>query len=434
MKRALVISALMLQVVAFFGVSRAQTEEPKYLRLPHRFQIFLEGGGSVPSQPSVFKDLWNPAFGLGIGAGVSIFPWLEVNGGFTVMSFALNSLSAKGVLGYQGIKEVEGGAVSTKQFYGSARFIAVPKARTNPFVEAAVGYYKTSGDNVVIEDEINNSMESVSGMFVSPSVGIQYALGDYWTAYTRYCYILNLSDKFAPATCYSVPRACARLTAAIRLSRASVLASWRVSRIGVAMFRRTAAGALLVIALSLAAWPGTGRAEPHTRTGWYAGLGYGGCWANVDLAGIRESEWAGTVTLRAGRALRQDLLLGGEFIRWAKDYTLATPDGYIPVGVKLGGTVMAVTYFPGNAGFMLRGGLGVALAEVRIDVPVPGGVLSAVSPDPGLAAVLSAGYEARLTARFALGAGFDVLYLGVRDDAMDSTYVYGLNSQFNWYW
>jgi hypothetical protein len=202
MKRALVIAALMLPTVVFAGAARAQTtEEPQYLRLPHRFQIFLEGGGSLPTRPAIWNDRWNSGFAFGLGAGASIFPWLEVNAGFTTTSFSLNTLQAKGVIGYQGITPVEGGTVSMTQFYGSTRFIAVPKTRTNPFVEVAVGYYKSSGEDVVIEDPlepVRNSMEDVSGLSTAGSVGIQHALADYWTAYAKYTYMVNFSDTFAP--------------------------------------------------------------------------------------------------------------------------------------------------------------------------------------------------------------------------------------------
>jgi hypothetical protein len=200
MKRAFVISALVLQVAALAGVSHAQSSsaEPEYLRVPHRFQIFLEGGGSIPTTPAVFKDMWNPAFELTLGAGASIFPWFEVTGGAVFMSYSLNSLAAKSAIPYSGFEEVQGGAISTRQLYGSARFIGVPRARTNPFVEVAVGYFSTSAEDVEIEGYLTNSMESVSGLSVAPSVGLQYALGDYWSAYVRYTYMLNQSDGFAP--------------------------------------------------------------------------------------------------------------------------------------------------------------------------------------------------------------------------------------------
>jgi opacity protein-like surface antigen len=83
-------------------------------------------------------------------------------------------------------------------YYGSARFIGVPKQRTNPFLEFGVGYFSTQGDDLVIEGVVHNSMESVSGMSLVPAVGVQYAMNDSWTAYTKYSYMMNFNEDFAP--------------------------------------------------------------------------------------------------------------------------------------------------------------------------------------------------------------------------------------------
>ncbi|HEX5131524.1 MAG TPA: hypothetical protein VFX92_03440, partial [Candidatus Krumholzibacteria bacterium] len=198
MKRVLLAALLAAQVMASVGVAFAQREEPKYLKVPHRFQIFLEGGGALPYRPGEWHEYWNTSFAFGIGAGTSIFPWLEINGGFSHMSWANNAIKSKSAVKYTGIKELEGGSISTNIFYGSAKFIAVPSARTNPYLEMAVGYFKTSAEDLVIEDVLTNQMDPVSGLSIAPSVGIQYALGDYWTAYARYSYIVNANSDFKP--------------------------------------------------------------------------------------------------------------------------------------------------------------------------------------------------------------------------------------------
>jgi len=205
MKRVLIVSALLFLAAVCAGVSNAQTqrEEPKYLTIPHRAQLFIEGGGALPTQPSVWGEYWNPGFQFGIGGGVSIFSWLEVNVGLSTSSASLDGLAAKQAIRYQGLSEVEGGNISTRIFYGSARFIAVPSARTNPYAAVAVGYFKASGEDVVIEDatpsgDFVNSMEDASGISVAPSFGLQYSLADYWGAYVQYTYTVNLSDSFAP--------------------------------------------------------------------------------------------------------------------------------------------------------------------------------------------------------------------------------------------
>ncbi len=200
MKRVLFIVVMAVSAITMVGPAFAQrtTEQPKYLRIPHRFQIFLEGGGAIPRKPGDFKEFWNSSFSFGIGAGVSVLPWLEVNGGFQHMSFSNDGLKAKSTLRYTGIKDVQGGTISTNVMYGSARFLAVPKSRTNPYVEMAVGYYKTTAEDIQIEDVLRNSMNDASGMTIAPSVGIQYALSDSWSTYARYTYTRNLSSTFDP--------------------------------------------------------------------------------------------------------------------------------------------------------------------------------------------------------------------------------------------
>lgn len=198
--------------------------------------------------------------------------------------------------------------------------------------------------------------------------------------------------------------------------------------------RRDAVRLASAFALFVAALPGPARAAPHLRDGWYGGIGYGGGRASAELVGVRQSRWSGTVGLRAGCALGQDLLLGAEFMRWADDNDVTTPQGSVPARLTLAGAVVAVTYFPGGAGFMLRGGLGLAVADTDIASPAPADPPAAESSlDTGIAAMVSAGYEVRLSARFALGAAVDLLYLGVSGAAIDRAYIYGVNIQFNWY-
>ena len=198
--------------------------------------------------------------------------------------------------------------------------------------------------------------------------------------------------------------------------------------------RRAVASGLFLLLVTVIL-PVTGAAEPHVRNGLYAGFGYGGNWAKVELASRQKAEWTGALSVRAGWALKQDLLLGAEYARWAKDYAIATLQGDIPYEVTLSGAVMALTYFPGSEGFMLRVGGGVAMAEINITPPPQFNVAAeSISPDPGFALLAGVGYEARLTEKFALGADFSMLYLGVSGDELDRAYVYGLNVDFNWYW
>jgi opacity protein-like surface antigen len=201
MKRAVLLLSLIALLAGAVPASAqlgGEEREEKYLQVPHRFQLFLDGGVGLPTDPGLFNDYWNTAFHFGIGGGMVIFPWLEINGTYNSLSFSNNDIKSKEKVGYQGVKDLEGGAVHTKMYWGSARFIAVPHARTNPYVEIGVGGFKSKADDLVIEGVVRNSMTPVSGLCFVPSVGLQYAMNERWTAYTKYTYALNLNSDFAP--------------------------------------------------------------------------------------------------------------------------------------------------------------------------------------------------------------------------------------------
>ena len=201
MKRAV----LLLGLIAFVASAApawaqlaGEEREEKYLQVPHRFQIFMDGGIGLPTDPGLFNDFWNTAFQFGIGGGMVIFPWLEINGTYNSLSFANNDIKSKEKTGYQGTKDLVGGTIHTKMYWGSARFIAVPHARTNPYIEVGVGGFSTKADDLIIEGVLQNSMAPVSGMCFVPCAGLQYAMNERWSAYTKYTYAMNLNNDFAP--------------------------------------------------------------------------------------------------------------------------------------------------------------------------------------------------------------------------------------------
>lgn len=200
MKCAVVLLGLVVLVAGAVPASAqfGEEREEKYLQMPHRFHIFMDGAMALPTEPGIFNDYWNTSFQLGIGAGMVIFPWLEVNGTFNQSSFSNNDIESKEKVGYVGVEDLEDGTIYTTMYYGSARFIAVPRARTNPFIEIGVGGFSTKADDLVIEGVLQNEMQSVSGMCFVPAVGLQYAMNERWTAYTKYTRAMNLNADFAP--------------------------------------------------------------------------------------------------------------------------------------------------------------------------------------------------------------------------------------------
>ncbi|MCI0452672.1 MAG: porin family protein [Candidatus Latescibacteria bacterium] len=202
MKRALTTFGFSLLGCMLVGSAHAQVgsppEEAKYFRIPTKFHLFVELGGSLPTSPGVYNDLWNSAFQFGAGGGVNVISWLDVCANFTYASWENNSTDSKSVIGYVGVPDVEGGLITTMTISGSARFVAVPSARTNPYAEFSVGYYTTSADPITIEGVLENTMEDCSGMMLAPAVGVQYALADSWGAYAKYSYVYCSSSEFAP--------------------------------------------------------------------------------------------------------------------------------------------------------------------------------------------------------------------------------------------
>ena len=167
---------------------------------------------------------------------------------------------------------------------------------------------------------------------------------------------------------------------------------------------------------------GRAAAEPHSRTGVFIGFGFGlesVSWRDLD--GDRNVEASGVMSLRAGSAVRPDLLVGVECWGWTRDDESATR-------VRLGAATLAVSYFPGAAGFFMRLGAGLAYGSVENAELDP----SRLS-DTGIAVLFAPGYEWRITQRFALGAQGDIVYLGLHDGVEDA-FGYGVNAQFNWYW
>jgi hypothetical protein len=197
-----------------------------------------------------------------------------------------------------------------------------------------------------------------------------------------------------------------------------------------ALWRRSLPAALAGLLIA-----GTALAEPHTRNGLCLGLGFGlqsVSWS--DANGDRNVEGSGTGNARAGYAIRPDLVLGLEFWGWAKEYEIGIDTLSVPVHIRLTATTVGVTYFPGNTGFYMRLGAGIAYGRAEVSAPPSVDVAAAgVETDTGIAVALAPGYEWRLTPKFALGGQMDLVYLGL-SGALENAFGYGVNAQFNWYW
>lgn len=212
MKR--IFGILLLSVVVFGAATTAFAQDDVYVRRPHRITVWLEGGLAIPSTPSQFKSLWNTTWPFSGGVGVAIFSWLEVAGGLRYGSFGISEIPAKSAIGLMSTASIDGGSIHVLEYFGTARFIAVPSQRVNPYAELSLGVFKIKGDDLNIAatetglpptPARTNTMQDVNGVTFQFGGGLQYALNDYWTTYSKFVWTIDLNKDFSPSTLVASP-------------------------------------------------------------------------------------------------------------------------------------------------------------------------------------------------------------------------------------
>jgi hypothetical protein len=173
--------------------------------------------------------------------------------------------------------------------------------------------------------------------------------------------------------------------------------------------------------------------KPHDRTGFYIGFGVGAGtagwnWAE-DAGGGDAAEGSFVLDFRLGWAVKDNLVMGLENSTWAKNYAVAgTP---VEATFTFNATTFGLTYFPGNMGLYLKGGLGFGQGTGEIDL---GGGFNLAQSDPGFALLGAFGYEWRLTDKFALGPQVEAFYIKPDGEVFDNATVVDATVQLNWYW
>ena len=94
----------------------------------------------------------------------------------------------------------------------------------------------------------------------------------------------------------------------------------------------------------------------------------------------------------------------------------------------------ALTYFPGNLGAYLRGGVGFGNSNFEVDTQVLGFPVNVGNTDSGWALLAAGGYEWRLSNKFALGPELEFVYFGLGGELIDAAGIINGTLQFNWYW
>ncbi|MDH3197212.1 MAG: autotransporter outer membrane beta-barrel domain-containing protein [Candidatus Krumholzibacteria bacterium] len=181
--------------------------------------------------------------------------------------------------------------------------------------------------------------------------------------------------------------------------------------------------------------------KPHDRTGFFIGFGFGGgsaSWDWKDPDWGSPDEWSGIGNFRIGGAVKPNLVLHLESSAWVKQWDVVDGSSGGKIGeadLTLSAVTFAATFFPGNMGFYLRGGLGFATANATFSLGSAGGLsVKAESTDTGLGLVAATGYEWRLTDKFAMGPQVELVFLGIDGDLIDNALFVDGSLQFNWYW
>ncbi|MBZ0269919.1 autotransporter outer membrane beta-barrel domain-containing protein [bacterium] len=183
--------------------------------------------------------------------------------------------------------------------------------------------------------------------------------------------------------------------------------------------------AALVLVTGLVATTAVAGDYAHERNGFMIGFGLGAGSLGIEDAGDRETSGIGD--FRIGYAVRPDVVLHLESNGWTKKYTdvlLGAGD----VTVTSSSAVAAVTFYPQGNGAWFRGGLGGGRAKVEVE----SGTVKVSDEDTGFAALFAAGYEWRLTRKFALGPHAEFTYQNL--DVVGATTLFGGALDFNWYW
>jgi len=163
--------------------------------------------------------------------------------------------------------------------------------------------------------------------------------------------------------------------------------------------------------------------HPQSRNGFFIGFGLGGGNAGIKNGDNRKTGGAGI--FRIGYAVKEDLVFGLESSGWTKSET----DMGVDLTLTFSVATFGVTYYPGNQGLYIKGGIGFASSSWEAAM----GNAKATYSDHGFGLLGGAGYEFRLTDKFALGPEVDFAYLNVGGVVESANFVSG-HLMLNWYW
>lgn len=181
----------------------------------------------------------------------------------------------------------------------------------------------------------------------------------------------------------------------------------------------------LAVAAGVLATAAQAEPYPNDRNGFMIGFAAGV--GNLGVENGDERETSGIGSFRIGYAIRPDVVLHLESNAWVKTYQDALL-GAGDVKVTSSAVLAAVTVYPQGGGAYFRAGLGGGRANVEVDT----GSVTVSDDDTGFAAGFAAGYEWRVTRKFAIGPHAEFTYQSL--DILGTTTMFGGALDFDWYW
>jgi hypothetical protein len=169
--------------------------------------------------------------------------------------------------------------------------------------------------------------------------------------------------------------------------------------------------------------------RPHHRSGFFIGFGVGGGSAQWEENAGRTG--GGVGNFRIGYAVAPNWTVGLESSSWLKREDAG---GMGELTLIYNVSAFGATYFPGNHGAFVKGGIGFATASFEDIGYLPGLGDSKFEIDQSGFGLLGAvGYEWRLTEKFAIGPEIEIVYLSVGDPFNDANYI-SATFMMDWYW
>lgn len=204
---------------------------------------------------------------------------------------------------------------------------------------------------------------------------------------------------------------------------------------------------IILLVLTQVCGPSAARAlQPHERSGWYGGLGFGPARGAVHVAEEEGVWWdtGSTPQIRLGKMLSSRFGLGLDVQTWFNEFGSAGEDLPLQLKIRITGNIWALagSWFPGApdsfwGGFFARAGVGPAIANYAAAIPDPsdptGGREIQVRIDEwGWGVMIALGYEFRISRHFAAGLQISSNYLWINEE-IERVWFGGPVLQLLWY-